>query len=394
MSESASTRHRPKRRLAVFVLLVMLLSTLALAPGCSGESQITEENPTGPQSDDTNVDPTPTIPKPDTLQGLDRAKLKALATQIRSGTEYPDIHSLLVMRNGVLVLAQYFNDWDPEQRHTMQSVSKSFTSAAIGIAISEGAISGVDELMVDFFPQWRDSLILDPRRAAMTVEDILTMRTGTDYNENGPNSPHFELNALRTGWDRYWLDRPMISQPGTRWQYDSGGVIALSAMLKDRVGIHADEYLQDVLFEPMGIESVHWVKNFDGHPHTGGGLYLRSVDMLKFGQLYLQRGRWDGSQIVPEAWVDESFQRRHTFSPPRGATGKTVGYGYLWWILAPDPDGSGTQNIYAAMGFRSQLIFVIPEHNMVVGVNGWMPTNQSNKPVEFLYTDILPAIIR
>jgi CubicO group peptidase (beta-lactamase class C family) len=220
------------------------------------------------------------------------------------------------------------------------------------------------------------------------------MRTGTDYHENGPNSPHAELNSLRSGWDRFWLERPMASEPGAVWQYDSGGVVALSSMLRRRSGMHADAYAEAFLFGPLEIDDVGWSTNAEGHPHTGGGLFLTSKDALKLGQLYLQKGRWGEAQLIPEGWVDASLRRHHTFASPRGSAGKIEGYGYLWWVLSPDPGGSGSADIYAALGYRGQTVFVIPEHELVVVATGWIEPTAPQGPIDFLYGDILPAVVR
>ena len=361
---------------------LLILSALVLAgSGCSDGAALVQDDParnTGP----------------DTLAGMNRAMLNDLADEIEAGVAYPDIHSLIVSRHGQVVHESYFGIGSATATHTLQSVSKSFASALVGIAISEGYIPGVDEHVLDFFPQWRDELAQDPRRAAMRLEDVLTMRSGNDYNEATPDAPHWELNRLSTGWDRFWLERPMVRDPGTVWQYDSGGVIALSSMIKFRFEDHADVYATDALFGPLGITDVRWFTNAEGHPHLGGGLHLRSRDMLKFGQMYLDRGAWEGRQVVPSAWVDSSFVRRVTFSPPSGPGGRILGYGYLWWILEPDPGGDGEIPVYAAIGAGGQYIFVVPESGLVVVVTAWMPENTNWRPVSFLYSDILPAIVR
>jgi CubicO group peptidase (beta-lactamase class C family) len=320
--------------------------------------------------------------------GLDTAQLNRLIGKIQSG-EYRDIHSLLIMRHGKLVLEEYFNGWPPDSIHTMQSVSKSVTSAIVGIGIEQGILHDVDEHVLDFFPQWADSLDGDPRRARITIEDILTMRTGTDYVEGYTGSPHDQLNHLDTGWDWFWLNRPMVREPGTYWQYDSGGVITLSSLFKSRTGEHVIGFAREHLMHPLGIHGERWYVNKDGHPHLGGGLLMRSRDMVRFGQLYLQGGRWGDEQIVPREWVERSFKRQVTFDPPRG---RFVGYGYLWWILPPDPR-TGGEFIDAAVGFMGQYIFVIRQHDMVVAVTaGARSGSDMNRPVDFLYTDILPAV--
>ncbi len=325
-------------------------------------------------------------------QGLDAARLGELVTLIREGQSFPDLHSLLIVRNGYLVVEEYFAGWEPERLHTLQSVTKSITSALIGIAIAQGHIESVDERVIDFFPQWRDELTQDPGWAAVRLRDLLTMRSGTDYHERGQGSPHFQLNRTRRGWDRFYLDRPMVTEPGTYWQYDSGGVILMSAMLKQRSGMHADAYAERFLFAPLGIERTSWFRNLDDHPHTGGGLDLLPRDMARFGLLYLRGGRWRGQQVVPRAWVEESTRPQVDFDPPRS---QNTGYGYLWWMLAPDPGGAGNERIYAAMGFRAQYIFIVPEHDMVVVVTGGTTNGQDQRrPIEFLYSYILPSVRR
>ena len=323
-------------------------------------------------------------------QNLDPELLKELVESIREGNEFPNQHSLLIVRNSYLVVEEYFSGNKAEDIHMLQSVSKSFTSALVGIAIGQGKIKGVDEKILDFFPDVQDIQNMDERKASIRLKDLLTMRSGTDYHESGSGSPHYQLNALPKGWDIFYLNRPMVNQPGTNFLYDSGGVILMSSLLKRRTGMHADEFAGKYLFPPLGIEKVSWFKNREGHPHTGGGMHLRPQDMAKFGLLYLREGKWEGRQIVPARWIKESF-KKHVTLTRRGIW--TTGYGYLWWIQPPDPDGSKKHNIYAARGAYGQFIFVIPEHDMVVVVTGRTRSgSQFRNPIEFLYSHILPAV--
>ncbi len=325
-------------------------------------------------------------------QGLNSERLIRLMELIRDGKEFPDLHCLLIVRNGNLVVEEYFRDYSADKLHTLQSVSKSFTSALLGIAIERGEIMGVDEKVLDFFTDIRVIENMDTRKTSIRLQDLLTMRSGTDYHEGYTGSPHSTLNSLNSGWDHFYLNRPMVRDPGTHFQYDSGGVILMSSMLKDRTGMHADRYAQKYLFKPLDITRVQWFKNKEGHPHTGGGLHLLPQDMAKFGLLYLNNGEWRGTQVVPAVWVKESFQKHVNL---RRKVPGVVGYGYLWWILSPDPKGAGKEFVYAAMGFRAQYIFVIPEHDMVVVVTGGTRNGvDQRKPIEFLYSHILPAIQR
>lgn len=314
-----------------------------------------------------------------------------LVRRIRHENECPHLHSLLIIKNGYLVLEEYFGGFDAETVNSMQSVTKSFTSAVMGIAIEQGKIRGVDEKVLDFFPGIQGIQNMDDRKTSMKFRDLLTMRSGTDYDEGYSRSPHSQLIRLERGWDRFYLNRPMVSNPGTRFQYDSGGVILMSAMLKNRTGMHVDAFAEKYLFTPLRINKVRWIKNREGHPHTGGGLYLRPLDMAKFGLLYLRNGKWENKQIVPAWWVEESFKKHVTF--PRRSRRRHTSYGYLWWIQEPDPAGSGKRDIYSARGHGGQFIFIIPEYNMLVVTTSESQHNAGfQKPIDFLYSDILPAL--
>jgi CubicO group peptidase (beta-lactamase class C family) len=325
-------------------------------------------------------------------QGLDARLLAGLVDEIRRGDLLPRLHALLVVRHGRLVLEEYFNGWQADRLHTLQSVSKSFTSALVGIAISRGEFKGVEEKVLDFFPGQAETAGQDVLRASLRLEDILTMRTGVSYHESGPGSPHEQMSRLTSGWEKYYLGRPMLARPGTSFNYDSGGVILLSAMLKARTGMHAEEYAARHLFKPLGIEKWLWLHNAEGHTHTGGGLNLTARDAAKFGLLYLQGGRWGDVQVVPEAWVKESFRSHVDLAAPGQPPS---GYGYLWWIGAPDPKGKGEQSVPFARGRFGQYIFVVPEHDMVVVVFGYATGRPDMaRPIEVFYDRVLTTVRR
>ena len=355
-------------------LLLVLCLSLCVTAAAEAQPRTTESWPRGSL----------------TQQGIDATRIMQLVATIRENREIRNIHSLLIVRNGRLVLEEYFGNHDADELHELQSVSKSFTSALVGIAIAKGKIKGIHERVLSFFPDMKSIDNLDDRKRQMTLEDLLTMRSGTDYHESGSASPHSQLNRKSRGWAEFILDRPMISEPGTKFRYDSGAVILTSAILQARYGVHADRFAAEHLFAPLGIKSYEWYKNADGHPHTGGGLDLRSQDMAKFGLLYLRDGRWNGKQVVPAEWVDASLSRHVEFERSRGGA---IGYGYWWWVLPPDPEGEGEQDIYGAFGFKGQYIFLVPEHDMVVvvtaGGRGW---TEESAPREFLYSHILKAM--
>jgi CubicO group peptidase (beta-lactamase class C family) len=323
-------------------------------------------------------------------QGLDEVALLSVVHSIKDDRVYAGIDSLLIVRNGFLVVEEYFNGYRRSSLHTIQSVSKSVTSAVIGIAINKGIIPSVDLKVLSCFPEFA-ATESDGRKAAITLDNLLTMRSGNDYREGYPGSPHDQLNALKKDWDLFYLNRPMIRNPGEWFQYDSGGVILMSSLLKRLCGEHADALAGRYLFPRLDIEDFSWFRNSQGHPHTGGGLSLRPMDMAKFGLLYMENGKRKGLQVVPEEWVRESFRMHVDFHAP--ADQYELGYGYLWWILRPAPGGSGLSFIYAAEGYMGQYIFLVPEYGMVVVFTGSAKDGRAmSLPKNLLYAQILAAV--
>ena len=323
--------------------------------------------------------------------GLDGPAIRSLIAEMRGDRIVPGLHSFLIVRDGMLVVEEYFDGWRANELHMQQSVTKSFTSALVGIAIERGDFSGVDETVLGFFPEDLDIKHVDDRKRALRLEDLLTMRSGTDYHERGYNSPHDQLNRRSRGWDRFYLDRPMTAQPGTRFQYDSGAVILASSLLKQRTGMHADGYAEKLLFAPLGIDDNRWYKNAEGHPHTGGGLHVTPRAMAKFGLLYLRGGKWGDRQVISKEWVDASTRMHVEFGDDHRRPHE-IGFGYWWWILEPDPAGEGTETIYAALGYLGQHLFVIPEHDMVVVMTAGIPGPEMHAPIALLYSHVLPAV--
>jgi len=329
---------------------------------------------------------------PDT-QGLARNRLKKLIKRIRKN-RIRDLHSLLIVRNGYLITEEYFNGSGPDDVHTLQSDTKSVTSLLIGIALQQGKIGSVHDQVLDYFPEYPRIKHLDERKAAMTLQDLLTMRTGLDWSEDPyAGSPLEQLNTCGCDWPRLVLNWPMREMPGTRFEYNSGGVILLGGIIRNVAGTSVDDFARQYLFAPLGITEAWWYQGLPaGLPHTGGGLNLRARDMAKLGYLVLRKGRWDNQQVVAEAWLEESFQ--HAVRRPRTFASHTVDYGYLWWLLPLDGIGTSVEpdaDIYTAAGARDQWIFVIPKYDMVVVVTG-NTSSTFAQPVDFLYTDILPAV--
>ena len=324
-------------------------------------------------------------------QALDRKKLKKLVKRIRRN-DISGIDSLLIVRNGYLVIESYFNGWGPDDLHTLQSDTKSITSLLVGIARQQGFISSVDQKLLGFFPEYRRIKNVDDRKAAMSLRDLLTMRTGLNWSEDPyEGSPLSQLNNCGCDWLKFTLDWRMREQPGTRFEYNSGGVILLGGVIRNASGIPTDIFAQRFLFDPLGITRVRWYYGKpDNLPHMGGGLNLRPLDMAKIGYLVLRRGRWGDPQVVSEDWLAESLQ--HSVTSVRTFAGRPVDYGYLWWLLRLDGEGieGPDADVYTAAGAQGQWIFIIPKYDMVVVSTGSTPS--FDKAVGFLFSDILRAV--
>lgn len=330
-------------------------------------------------------------------EGLDAAMLGDLAGRIRRG-DYGNIDSLLVVRHEKLVVEEYFGARSAaDVVHTLQSVSKSVTSLLTGLAIERGRLH-LDDRVVQRFPQYEPIANMDDRKASLTVRDLLTMRDGFDWNESFyTGSPLQRLNDCRCDWIRFMVDWPMREPPGTRWEYVSGGVILLGAVVGSAVGERIDLFGDRELFAPLGIRGAYWIGGLpDGLPHTGGGLYMRPRDMAKLGTLMVTGGKWQGRAVVSDAWIRESTQR--VVPRPRTFGVHGVDYGYLWWILdLADPMNPRPQagDVITASGARGQWIFAIPREDLVMvstAENGDTPN--ANRPTDFLYTHVLASVKR
>ena len=355
-------------RLTKFVVLLCLL-TLILA-GCSkSPAVVVPPNAPTPASESDVYWPTEgwrtSTPEE---QGMDSQMLAGMVDEINE--RKMKVHSLLVIRNGYLVSETYFDDFQPDTRHHLQSVTKSFISTLIGIAIDQGYLTGADQRVVDLFPE---SAIanLDNQKQDMTLEDLLTMRSGLDCQEGD-----IDYQAITKSPDgaKYMLDKPMIETPGSRWNYCSGGYHVLSAIIQQSTGKNALDFAEQNLFKPLGISNVVWPADKAGNSTGGWGLQLTPRDMAKLGYLYLRGGQWEGQQIVSSEWVEAATQSYADVD-------EHFGYGYHWFT-APALAG------YAALGNYGQIILVIPESDLVIVTTA----NTEESIFELIEQYVLPSV--
>jgi CubicO group peptidase (beta-lactamase class C family) len=307
-------------------------------------------------------------------QGMDSGRLSDMLTLILE-QDY-DIDSLSIVRNGYLVLDVTINPFRPGMKHNLFSCTKSILSVLVGIAIDEGYVEGVEQPVLDFFTT-RTIDNLDANKAAMTLENLLTMTSGLKcrdsylYRWEG-----LYLMQASDDWVQFVLDLPMEGEPGVNFEYCNGASLLLSAILQETTGMDAYQFAEVHLFAPLGITESDWPADPQGVTIGWANLELLPHDMAKIGYLYLNHGQWEGKQIVSPSWVEAST-RKHTPATLED------GYGYQWWL-----DDNG---MYLALGYSGQFIFVVPEKNLVVVFTSHLEESDFYVPQTLLTDFILPS---
>ncbi len=284
--------------------------------------------------------------------GLDSGRLEKALQRIG---ELDGLQGVLVARHGRLVAERYFRGSAGQRPHNLKSASKSVLSALAGLAIEQELLD-LDQEIADVLPEGRE--LDDPDKRTITVRHLLTMTSGLESTSFG----NYGSWVASRNWVRAALTRPLLADPGTRFSYSTGGTHLLSATLSRAAGRSTHDFARRHLFDPLGIGPSAWARDRQGIHVGGNNLSLRPRDMLKFGQLYLNRGRWDGEQLLPWQWVDQST-RPAGLAAPRGRGRIYGGYGYLWWLRGPRERGA-----YIASGYGGQYIYVSPAEDMVVVV--------------------------
>jgi CubicO group peptidase (beta-lactamase class C family) len=283
-------------------------------------------------------------------QGFDSAKLAKMLKALDKG-KVP-VNSVLIVRNGYVVLDAYFAPYNGSFPHDLASVTKSVTATLIGIAIDQDKLK-VDQPMISFFPD-RAIANLDERKSRITVGDLVSMRNGMDSECLNGDLPTLEAMRGSSDWIQAALDRKMIADPNTSWCYDSPGMHILSGILQQATGMTEQEYARQNLFGPLGINDVFWSADPQGYTHGWGNLYLKPQDAAKIGYLWLNQGQWEGKQIVSSDWLNEMIK-------PRSEAGDDQ-YGYGTWVGRDAPP----KDYFYAVGRLGQYIRVYPSYNLIV----------------------------
>ena len=350
--------------------LLVLLCVCSLS-GCKNKKAVNE-----PES----LSLERTAPSPALASAMDKYLQAAADQQL-------NIQSVMVLQHGKVLYEKWLNGGDPAIPHVLNSVSKTFTSAAVGIAIGEGLLK-LDDKLVDFFP---DELPANPSEnlKKITIKDLLTMNSGHDV------APGYPGRDVKETWTHVFLNWPVLHTPGTFYCYNGLGTYMLSAIIQKLTGQKEVDYLQPRLFDPLGIDPPEWDESPEGINKGGSGLHLKTEDLAKMGQLILQKGKWNGKQIIPEDYVAKAGSKQVPCVPSwirfdeieqSGLTPENsdwvLGYGFQMWMCR--------HNAFRADGAGGQYIIMIPEKDAVVVNTADLQDMQAE--LNLVWDYILPAL--
>ncbi|MCK5238319.1 MAG: serine hydrolase [Candidatus Thorarchaeota archaeon] len=363
---SRSLRHRSiSLLLLIFILGIMMMPNLMVVSATQQESR--DYWPTDEWEFAT----------PES-KGMNSSRLNEMLS-IVTDEDLP-LHSLLIVKDGYIIMEEYpRSTFSSNTTHLLYSTTKSITSVLVGVAMFQGYLDNVSQKVLDFFPE-RTFDNVDSRKEAMTVEHLLTMTPGIEWDEwivpySNPSNVYRQMMSSSDPV-QFVLDREMIRNPGDVWTYCGGASHLLSTIVNVTTGMNTLQFAQENLFGPIGIPRAYWGDDSLGVNIGGSELSLRPRDMARIGYLYLNNGTWDGQQIVSTDWITASTETAMTLSNYRG-------YGYQWWTY-PNIEA------YFSTGLYGQQIIVVPEHDLVVVVTGGF-IDQPSPYYEFLINYIIPA---
>ena len=331
--------------------------------------------------------------------GIDKDKIIQFMDRIASG-KHNDIHSIVIVKDGKLVLEEYFattgKRFGPfieqvfrEKPHHLASTTKGVLSALTGIAIDKGFIQDVNEPIYKYLPNYAN--FFTEKKKGIKIKHLLTMTAGWaweqfKYQWNDPRNNAAEM------WNcedvvKYVLERPVAAEPGKKFSYSNGVPVVMGAVLRNSCSMEVDKFAYQNLFQPLGIADYRWTRYFDGSLETDGGLALRSRDLAKIGQLFLNKGNWQGKQIISERWIQESTQQQIKFG---GFWGWNYGY---YWMQVDLNLNDRTIHSYFVPGDGGQLLAVFPDLNMVIVFTaGNYGTNVKSVCFAMIKRYLLPAV--
>ena len=336
------------RRRTSYLLLCTVALTLAVAPHCAAQS--TSLPRATPES-----------------QGVDSTRLLTFLQE--ADRQIDSLHSVMVVRHGKVVAEAWWAPHAADKPHVLWSLSKSFTSTAVGLAVADKKLS-IDDPVLDYFPDQRPADV-SKNLAAMKVRDLLTMSAGHEDEFNWRSSQQ---------WRQGFLAHPVPFEPGTHFRYNTPATYMLAAIVKQVTGENVADYLQPRLFTPLGIDPPRWDESPEGITIGGYGLFLKTEDIAKFGQLYLQQGKWHDAQLIPADWIDMATSKQVS-NGNNPNSDWNQGYGFQFWRCR--------HNAFRGDGKDGQFCIVLPDLDAVIVLTA--NTGNMQAELNVVWDNLLPA---
>ncbi len=324
------------------------------------------------------------------VQNIDVSQMAEADKVLKNDFSFRNIHTLTIARNGKLVLDEFYHS-GPYGYHKghlaiMMSVTKSFTSIMTGIAIDRGLIKDVNQTAQSLLPDLKN-INWSAGKDKITLENILTMSAGFAGTEDTDS-------LLADNYAQYMFSKPLVHTPGAVFNYRTAltntiGDVLITALTPLHISIKT--FMDSLFFQPLEIKNYDWYyKNNKGQPELGGGLFLAPRDMIKLGQLVLDKGKWNGRQIVSENWIAEATKMHFHFD--KRYWGELDGYGYLFWQRTLVSNGESFSSIIA-LGYGGQYIVIIPALHTVIAITSWFPEDKGWQfPLQFIERYLLPTL--
>ncbi len=347
----SSPLPRSHRRPHALLSITQVLLILSMLVGCAPRTENPEVVDYTPLPGDDWQVSTPAE------QGLDP---ELVAKLYLTALDLDTLYGLLVIKNGYLIAEHYFNGGSMGQQVALASVTKSYTSALVGIALQQGVLTSLDQKMIDFFPEIA-AQITDPRKEEITIGDMLKMRSGYPWEEFTPGT--LDLLLSNNNWLPRVVDFRLTSDPGTAFGYSNLTAHLLAIMVARACGTDLRSYAQQHLFASLKAQVGYWPMDANGYYFGSGDISFNARDAAKFGLLYLNGGEYEGNQVVPSEWVNESLQRysEHLYGDKLGRYLRDIGYGYMWWSAR-----AGKHHFNYAWGHGGNLIVLLHGLDMVI----------------------------
>jgi CubicO group peptidase (beta-lactamase class C family) len=323
-------------------------------------------------------------------EGMDSIMYNKVIDKLVNDKNYKRMHSLLIVKNEKLVAEDYFYDFDENKPHDLRSANKTITSILMGIAIDRGFIKNVDVKVYDLFPEYQSIIDWGDNKHLLTIKHLLTMNTGLDCNDWDRESAGNEEVLYKTeDWIKSFLQLPFKEKSGSQFSYCTFGEIMARTIIVKTTGMSLQDFAKVYLFSPLGIENYEWTMTMPNREDIGIRVSLTPRDFAKLGQLYLNDGLWNGTQIVSIDWVKTSVIGHTTTTEKRLGYPK---YGFLWWKNYFDVKGRHIEG-YQAQGNGGQMVFVFPDFDMIVVFTAGNYSNpRMINAFKILEHDILPSL--